>query len=67
MTATADSRLARLVARLDEHPALAIAVSGGVDSMVLAYAASRFSKTKAALYHAVSPAVPKEARQRLES
>ena len=35
---------AALVAVLDRYPALAVAASGGVDSMVLAYVAHRFSR-----------------------
>jgi len=59
--------VAALVAVLDGHPRLAIAVSGGVDSMTLAHVASRHSRTQATMYHAASPAVPASARQRVES
>ena len=58
--------LQRLLVRLDRYPRLAIALSGGVDSMMLAYIAHRFSKTAAVMYHATGPAVPKTARARLE-
>ncbi len=59
--------LARLVARLDRHERLALAVSGGVDSMTLAHVAWRLSRTRATMYHATGPAVPAAARGRVES
>ncbi len=55
----------RLVARLRAHGALAIAVSGGIDSMTLAYIAHRCSGVKIRMVHAVSPAVPREATLRI--
>ncbi|MEK0085829.1 adenine nucleotide alpha hydrolase [Benzoatithermus flavus] len=60
------SALDRLVAVLDRHGSLALAVSGGQDSMTLAHVAHRFAATKPTLFHAVSPAVPASARERLE-
>ena len=62
-----DTVLARLVARLDRHERLAIAVSGGVDSMTLAHVARRFSTARVTMYHAVGPAVPAAARARVEA
>jgi uncharacterized protein len=59
--------LARLVASLDAHARLAVAVSGGVDSMTLAHVAWRFSRTAATMYHATGPAVPAAARARVEA
>jgi len=56
---------AALVAVLDRHPAIAVAASGGVDSMVLAYVAHRFSRADVSVMHAVSPAVPLLATQRV--
>lgn len=56
----------RLIRVLDGHPVLAIAVSGGVDSMVLAYLAHRFSRTMVQVLHAVSPAVPALATERVK-
>lgn len=56
---------ARLLAALDRHETLAIAVSGGVDSMVLAYLAHRHSRTRASMLHAVGPAVPAAATARV--
>lgn len=61
------SALAAVVAALDRHPRLAIAVSGGVDSLTLAHLASRHSRTAATMYHATSPAVPAAARARVEA
>ncbi len=58
--------LDRLVAALDTHPRVALAVSGGVDSMTLAHVAHRLSRTQAAMYHACGPAVPVAARERVE-
>jgi len=57
----------RIVAALDRYPRLAIAVSGGVDSMTLAHLAARESRTAAVMYHASSPAVPVAARERVEA
>lgn len=44
---------------------VAIAVSGGVDSMTLSVVAHRALGTEARMYHAVSPAVPEEATERV--
>jgi uncharacterized protein len=55
-----------LVSILDRYDALAIAVSGGVDSMILAYVAHRFSRADVLVVHAVSPAVPAAATKRVE-
>jgi pyridinium-3,5-biscarboxylic acid mononucleotide sulfurtransferase len=57
--------LTRLVAILDRYDRLAIAVSGGVDSMTLAHVALRYSQTRATMYHAASPAVPVSAGERV--
>jgi pyridinium-3,5-biscarboxylic acid mononucleotide sulfurtransferase len=48
----------RLQAALQRHHALAIAVSGGVDSMTLATFAHRTRPGSIVVVHAVSPAVP---------
>ena len=45
----------------------AIAVSGGVDSMTLAVVAGRFANGGANVFHAVSPAVPIRATQRVKA
>ncbi len=55
---------ARLHDALSCHASLAIAVSGGVDSMTLAYIAHRLSSATT-MIHAVSPAVPVLATERV--
>lgn len=55
-----------LIAVLDRHPTLAIAVSGGVDSMMLAYLAHKASQASVSVVHARSPAVPNAATRRVE-
>ncbi|MCP5367688.1 MAG: adenine nucleotide alpha hydrolase [Hyphomicrobiales bacterium] len=64
MESTTEMR-ARLVAALDRHGGLAIAVSGGIDSMTLAHVAHRFAARPARMVHAVSPAVPALATARV--
>lgn len=44
---------------------LAVAVSGGVDSLTLASFAQRYCQGQVSMYHAVSPAVPPQASQRV--
>ncbi len=46
-------------------PGLAVAVSGGVDSMTLAHAAHRVGLPGLTVVHALSPAVPEEATARV--
>ncbi|NLS00892.1 adenine nucleotide alpha hydrolase [Rhizobium sp. P38BS-XIX] len=56
----------RLEAVLSSLPACAVAVSGGVDSMTLAVIAHRLlGSARVAIMHAVSPAVPAEATERV--
>jgi uncharacterized protein len=57
------SERARLAAVLKAHGRLAIAVSGGVDSMTLAHFAAE--TVDVVMVHAVSPAVPEEATARV--
>ncbi len=64
---SADGNLARLVAVLDRFERLALAVSGGADSMTLAHVASRFARTRTTMYHAGGPAVPATARARVDA
>ncbi len=54
----------RLREVLLEFPRLAVAVSGGVDSMTLATAAHRALGSRVTMHHATSPAVPGEATER---
>ncbi|WP_319410888.1 adenine nucleotide alpha hydrolase [uncultured Cohaesibacter sp.] len=57
--------LDRLASVFDALPMLTIAVSGGVDSLTLAHAARWLGKDFAAV-HAVSPAVPASATERVK-
>jgi uncharacterized protein len=57
--------LRRLEGVLDTHRALAIAVSGGVDSLTLAWVAGRLGRPGVQMVHAVSPAVPTAATDRV--
>jgi len=59
--------LAALVAEIDRHGRLAIAVSGGVDSMTLAHVAQRHARIRPVMVHAIGPAVPAAARARVEA
>jgi uncharacterized protein len=56
----------QLLGELNRHGRIAIAVSGGVDSMTLASVAHRHARTRPALFHAVSPAVPAAATALVE-
>lgn len=60
------ARLRVLLRVLDAHEHLALAVSGGVDSMTLAHVAQRLSRVRATMVHACGPAVPAAARERVE-
>lgn len=61
----ADPAAARLRTLLSGFDRLAIAVSGGVDSTTLGVLAHRLLGERALLVHAVSPAVPRAATERL--
>jgi uncharacterized protein len=58
------SELAALESVLDAMERIAVAVSGGVDSLTLAAYAHRLLPERVTMYHAVSPAVPGEGTQR---
>jgi pyridinium-3,5-biscarboxylic acid mononucleotide sulfurtransferase len=58
---------ARLLRVLDGFEELAVAASGGVDSMTLAWFAHRTLPGRASIYHAMSPAVPAEATARVRA
>ena len=57
----------RLRDALRRHAPLAIAVSGGVDSVTLAYIAHRLAPNTTTVIHAVSPAVPRQATDRVRA
>ncbi|HJN52921.1 MAG: ATPase [Pseudomonadales bacterium] len=57
--------LSRLQGRLEEQGPVAVAVSGGVDSMTLAYVAHRVNPQNQA-FHALSAAVPVSATDRVK-
>ena len=50
---------------LDQLPEVAVAVSGGVDSLTLATAVHRRPAVRSIMFHATSPAVPEEATERV--
>lgn len=64
---TTHSSLGRLLTALERHARLAIAASGGVDSMTLAHVAHRHSRVATTVFHASGPAVPAAARERVEA
>ena len=59
-----DKSIATLERTLGDMRRVAVAVSGGVDSVTLACAAHRCLGAEAVMFHAVSPAVPPEASER---
>lgn len=63
--ADADDRVRALQGLLGELGAVRVAVSGGVDSLTLALLAGRTSGCRATMFHAVSPAVPAAAGERV--
>ena len=60
-----DDALDRLSTVVEGIGPLAVAVSGGVDSMTLSAVANRVLGTSARMLHAVSPAVPEDATHRV--
>ncbi|MCY4407157.1 MAG: hypothetical protein OXC15_12385 [Rhodospirillaceae bacterium] len=67
MTEPASLAAGALGAVLDGIGRAAVAVSGGVDSMTLALLAGRRLGRESAMFHAVSPAVPPEATERVRA
>ncbi|MFC3165812.1 adenine nucleotide alpha hydrolase [Ciceribacter thiooxidans] len=63
---TTESLIARLNAVFDSARPAAIAVSGGVDSMTLAFVAHRRMCADVTMFHAASAAVPVSATQRVK-
>ena len=61
----ATTALARLHRTICRWPRVAVALSGGVDSMTLAHVAHRALGKQAKMFHAVSPAVPPRASRRV--
>jgi uncharacterized protein len=59
--------LENLLGTLGRYSQIAVAVSGGVDSMTLATLIHRHSDAQTQIFHAVSPAVPAEATRRVRS
>lgn len=59
------SALQRLREQLRAYPRLAVALSGGVDSMTLSSVAHEVLGDRLMLVHAMSPAVPEEASERV--
>ena len=62
---SAVGRLASLEAMLERIDRAAVAVSGGVDSMTLAFVAHRVLGDASTMLHAISPAVPADATERV--
>ncbi len=64
---TAEKLIADLEAAIDAIGPIAVAVSGGVDSMTLAVVAGRMTDRSVQMFHAVSPAVPEESTDRVRA
>jgi uncharacterized protein len=65
MTEDASQHITAIQALLDEMGEVSVAVSGGIDSVTLAVLASRTPNISVQMYHAVSPAVPAQATERV--
>jgi uncharacterized protein len=61
----AGSKIAELVQWLRKPDRVAVAVSGGIDSLTLGTVAGRYYPQKVSFFHAVSPAVPTIATKRV--
>ena len=64
---TVEEHLERLAGIIDDLGEAAVAVSGGVDSLTLAVFAHRVAPVRVSMFHAVSPAVPAEATERVQT
>ncbi len=62
-----ESKLGQLQLLLQSIDSFVIAVSGGIDSMLLSVVAGRMSNVNASMVHAISPAVPELATNRVRS
>jgi len=62
---SADAAISALGDWLAPHADVAVAVSGGIDSLTLSTLAGRRLGARATMFHAVSPAVPPEATARV--
>lgn len=60
------AKVDKLVRYFDQFSQCSIAVSGGIDSMLLAYVAHQYSTAKVKVVHAYSPAVPLSALDRVK-
>ena len=58
---------ARLVETIERFPVLAVAVSGGVDSLTLAHVVHDWTRSRLVAFHAASPAVPAAATERVRA
>lgn len=52
---------------ISQHPSVAIALSGGIDSITLAVLAGSIKTSSVMMFHAISPAVPPEATERVRT
>jgi uncharacterized protein len=59
-------KVKKLIEYFDQFDCFSIAVSGGIDSMLMAYIANRYSQAKVKTVHAYSPAVPEAAFERVK-
>ena len=62
----APKHIARITALLAEMREISVAVSGGIDSVTLAMLATQTPNVSVQMYHAVSPAVPSQATDRVK-
>ncbi|WP_111979220.1 hypothetical protein [Algibacillus agarilyticus] len=60
-------KVEQLIAFFEQYSGFSIAVSGGIDSLLLAYLANRYSQANVQVLHAYSPAVPEAAMKRVKA